>query len=68
MTNSKVGNSDSAYSISFSQVLLTMFTSLINKEIHNIFNSFLLPNTFNTNQNKQTHTHTQTNINRVLIA
>ena len=70
MTNSKVRNSDSAYSICFSQVLLKLFTFLINtadKEIYNIFNSFLFPYYFNnTNRtNKQTHTHT--NINRVLI-
>ena len=40
MTNSKVRNSDSAYSICFSQVLLKLFTFLINtadKEIYNIF-------------------------------
>ena len=46
MTNSKVRNSDSAYSICFSQVLLKLFTSLINtadKEIYNIFNSFSIP-------------------------
>ena len=66
MTNSKVRNSDSAYSISFSQVLLKLFTFLINtedKEIYNIFNSFLFPYTLiQTGQtNKQTH------INRVLI-
>ena len=30
MTNSKVRNSDSAYSICFSQVLLKLFTFLIN--------------------------------------
>ena len=30
MTNSKVRNSDSAYSICFSQVLSKLFTSLIN--------------------------------------
>ena len=43
MTNSKLRNSDSAYSICFSQVLLKLFTFLINtadKEIYNIFNSF----------------------------
>ena len=48
MTNSKVQISDSRYSICFSQVLLKLFTSLINtadKEIYNIFNSFLFPNT-----------------------
>ena len=65
MTNSKLRNSDSAYSICFSQVLLKLFTFLINtadKEIYNIFNSFLFPYYFNTNRtNKQTH------INRVLI-
>ena len=46
MTNSKVRNSDSAYSICFSQVLLKLFTSLINtadKEIYDIFNSFSIP-------------------------
>ena len=65
MTNSKVRNSDSAYSICFSQVLLKLFTFLINtadKEIYyNIFNSFLFPYYFNTNRtNKQTNKHTQT--------
>ena len=69
MTNSKVRNSDLAYSICFSQVLLKLFTFLINtadKEIYNIFNSFPFPYYFNTNRtNKQTHK--QTNINRVLI-
>ena len=70
MTNSKVRNSDSAYSICFTQVLLKLFTSLMNntadKEIYNIFNSFLFPYYFNTTRtNKQTHK--QTNINRVLI-
>ena len=59
MTNSKVRNSDLAYSICFSQVLLKLFTFLINtadKEIYNIFNSFLFPYYFNTNRtNKQTH-------------
>ena len=68
MTNSKVRNSDSAYMISFGQVLLKLFTFLINtadKEIYNIFNSFLFPYYFNINRtNKQTNTHT--NINRVL--
>ena len=67
MTNSKVRNSDSAYSICFSQVLLKLFTFLIHtadKEIHNIFNSFLYPYYFITNRtnkqtNKNTHTHTQ---------
>ena len=61
MTNSKLRNSDSAYSIFFSQVLLKLFTFLINtadKEIYNIFNSFLFPYYFNTNRtNKQTNTH-----------
>ena len=65
MTNSKVRNSDSAYSMCFSQVLSELFTFLINtadKEIYNIFNSFLFLYYFNTNgTNKQTH------INRVLI-
>ena len=62
MTNSKVRNSDSAYSICFGQVLLKLFTFLINtadKEIYNIFNSFLFPYYFNTNRtNKQTNTQT----------
>ena len=56
MTNSKVRNSDSAYSIYFSQVLSKLFTFLINtadKEIHNIFNSFLFPYYFNTNRTKK---------------
>ena len=47
MTNLKVRNSDSAYSICFSQVLLKLFTFLINtadKEIYNIFNNFLFSN------------------------
>ena len=46
MTNPKVQNSDSAYSISFSQVLLKLFTFLINtanKKMYNIFHSFLFP-------------------------
>ena len=46
MTNSKVRNLDSAYSICFSQVLLKLFNFLINtadKEIYNIFNSFMFP-------------------------
>ena len=60
MTNSKVRNSDSAYSICFSQVLLKLFTSLINtadKEIYSIFIVFYSPNTvLLTGQiNKQTH-------------
>ena len=61
MTNSIVRNSDSAYSICFNHVLLRLFTFLINttdKEIYNIFNSFLFPYYFNTNRtNKQTHKH-----------
>ena len=61
MTNSKVRNSDSTYSICFSQVLLKLFTSLINttdKDIYNIFNSFLFPYYFITNRtNTQTHKH-----------
>ena len=64
MTNSKVRNSDSAYLIWFSQVLLELFT-LINtadKEIYNIFSSFLFPYYFITNR-----TNKQTNINRILI-
>ena len=69
MTNSNVRNSDAAYSIWFSQVLLKLFTFLINtadKEIYNIFNSFLFPYYFNTDRtnkqtNKHTHTHTHTN-------
>ena len=64
MTNSKVRNSDSAYSICFSQVLLKFFTSLINtadKEIYNIFDSFLFPYYFDTNRtNKQTNKQTRT--------
>ena len=63
MTNSKVRNSDSSYSTCFSQVLLKLFISLINtvdKEIYNIFNSFLFPSTLiQTGQtNKQTNKHT----------
>ena len=62
MTNSKVRNSDSAYSICFSQVLLKLFTFLINtadKEIYNIFNSFLFPHYFDTNRtNKQINIQT----------
>ena len=63
MKNSKVRNSDSAYSICFGLVLLELFTFLINtadKEIYNIFNSFLFPITL-------IQTGQQTNINRVLI-
>ena len=56
MTNSKVQNSDSAYSICFSQVLLKLFTFLINtadKEMYNFNNLF--PYYFNTNRiNKHT--------------
>ena len=51
MTYSKVRNSDSAYSICFKQVLLKLFTFLINtadKEIYNIFNSFLFTYYLNT--------------------
>ena len=61
MTNSKVRNSDWAYSICFSQVLLKLFTFLINtadKEIYNIFNSFLFPYYFNTNRTNK-HTNKQ---------
>ena len=54
MTNSKVRNSDSAYSICFSQVLLKLFTFLINTADKEIYK-----------QDKQTNT--QTHINRVLI-
>ena len=61
-TYDKVRNSDSVYSICSSQVLLKLFTFLINtadKEIYNIFNSFLFPYYFNTNRtNKQTNTQT----------
>ena len=61
MTNSKVRNLDPAYSICFSQVLLKLFTFLINtadKEIYNIFNSFLFSYYFNTNRtNKHTNKH-----------
>ena len=63
MTNSKVRNSDSAYSICFSQVLLKLFTFLINtadKEIYNISIVFYSLITL-------LQTHKQTNINRVLI-
>ena len=66
MTNSKVRNSDSAYSIWFSQVLIKSFTSLINTadiEIYNIFNIFYSSITLI--QTGQTNTHK--NINRVLI-
>ena len=58
MTNSKVRNSDSAYSMWFSQVLLKLFTSLINttdKEIH-IFNSFSVPLILEYKPDKQTNT------------
>ena len=61
MTNSKVRNSDSAYSICFNQVLLKLFTFLINtadKEIYKISIVFYSPNTLI--QTGQTHTHTQT--------
>ena len=57
MTNSKVRYSDSAYSISFSQVLLKLFTFLIStadKEICNIYNSFLIT-LIQTRLNKQTY-------------
>ena len=60
MTNSKVRNSDSAYSICFIQVLLKLFTFLINtadKEIYNIFNRFLFPYYFIRIQTGQTNTH-----------
>ena len=47
MTNSKLRNSDSVYSICFSQVLLKLFAFLINTttdiEKYNIFNSFSIP-------------------------
>ena len=65
MTDSKLRNSDLAYSICFSQVLFKLFTFLINtadKEIYNIFNSFLFSYYFITNRtNKQTNTHTHNN-------
>ena len=68
MTNSKVRYSDSAYSISFSQVLLKLFTFLIStadKEICNIYNSFLFSYYLNTNQtNKQTNKHTHKHTHR----
>ena len=68
MTNSKQRNSDSAYSICFSQVSLKLFTFLINaadKEMYNIFNSFIFSYYFNTNQtNTHTHTHTHTQRNK----
>ena len=67
MTDSKLRNLDSAYSICFSQVLLKLVTFLRNtadKKIYNIFNSFLFPYYFNTNR---TNTHTHININRILI-
>ena len=63
MTNSKVRNLDSAHSIYFSQVLLKLFTFLINtahKEICNIFNSFSIPLILQYKPNKQTNTHTHT--------
>ena len=54
MTNSKLRNSDSAYSIYFGQVLLKLFTFLINtadkEEIYNIFDSFLFPYYCKTNR------------------
>ena len=65
LANSKVRNSDFAYSICFSQVLLKLFTFLINtadKEIYNISIVFLFPYYFNTNR-----TNKHTNNNRVLI-
>ena len=48
MTNSKERNSDSAYSICFSQVLLSLFTFLKNpadKEIQHLSIVFYSPNT-----------------------
>ena len=64
MTNSKV-----RYSICFGQLkLFTFLINTANKEVYNIFNSFLFHYYFNANRtNKQTHTHTQTKLNRVLI-
>ena len=69
MTNSKLPNLDSEQSIWVNQVLLKSFTFLINtadKEIYNIFNSFLFPYYSNTNRTNK-HTYKHTNINRVLI-
>ena len=66
MTNSKVRNSDSAYSIRFGQVLLKLFTFLINtadKEIYTFSIVFFSPITLI----QIGHTHTHTNINRVLM-
>ena len=67
MTNSKVRNSDSAYSICFSQVLLKLFTFLINtadKEIYNISIVFYSPITLiqagQTNKQANEHTNKQT--------
>ena len=63
MTNSKVRNSDSVYSICFSQVLIKLSTFLINtadEEIYNIFNGFLFPYDFNTNRKTNTDTNKQT--------
>ena len=66
MTNSKLRNSDSAYSICFSQVLLKLFTFLINtvdKGIYNILIVFYSPITLlltgqtNKQTNKHTHKH-----------
>ena len=63
MTNSKVRNLDSAYLICFNQVLLKLFTYLINTADKKIYTTFSIvfysPFTL-------IHT-THTNINRVLI-
>ena len=62
MTNSKERNSDSAYLICFSQVLLKLFTSLINtadKEIFNILIVFYSPNTLLLTGQTNKHTNTQ---------
>ena len=71
---SKVRNSDLAYSIWFSQVLLKLFTFLINtadKEIYKNSVVLCFPNTLiqtvQTNKQSNKNTHTQTSINRVLM-
>ena len=67
MTNSKVRNLDSAYSICFSQVLLKLFNFLINTADKCSPNTLIQTGQTNKQTKTHTHKHTQTSINRVSI-
>ena len=58
MTNSKVRNSDSAYSICFSQVLLKLFTSLTQIKRYTKFSIVFYSPIILYKPDKQTHKHT----------